>query len=187
MADFKDALEEYLSNFVPDVYQKSIYAIDYKKLKDRGIKLITFDVDDTIAPKDSPVLPREAIALVSYLKNQLYFEVMLLSNAGSSRVQGFADRMDVEYRAKAKKPSTRHFQEIQNSRGLAKAQMAHVGNSIVNDVAGGNAFGITTCLVRPVSHEKAIAPELERRGMWHKHHREKKGDQYYQLGETQKN
>lgn len=34
--------------FVPDVYQKNIYKIDYRRLKEKGIKLISFDIDDTI-------------------------------------------------------------------------------------------------------------------------------------------
>ncbi|MCI8537529.1 MAG: hypothetical protein HFF18_02565 [Oscillospiraceae bacterium] len=78
--------------------------------------------------------------------------------------------------------------------------MAHVGNSQINDVAGGNAFGITTCLVRragkvtkvvnaaekiglPTEGQK-LRKELKKRGLWRKHHKENKGDQYYQLGEV---
>ena len=34
--------------FVPDIYQKNIYKIDYRKLKEKGVKLISFDIDDTI-------------------------------------------------------------------------------------------------------------------------------------------
>ena len=34
--------------FVPKVYQPSIYEVDYKKWKEAGIKVISFDIDDTI-------------------------------------------------------------------------------------------------------------------------------------------
>lgn len=178
-------LDAYIRMYVPDVYQKNIYAIDYEKLKKRGIKLITFDVDDTILPKHTDSLPGAAIIHITGIK-KMGFDVVLVSNARDSRVKGFAERLDVEYVARAKKPSVRHFREIRDRYHLAEEQMAHVGNSIVNDVGGANSFGITSCLVRPVAHEKEIAPELERRGLWHKHHREWKGDQYYQLGATQK-
>ena len=43
--------DEYLiKTYVPDVFQKSIFNIDYDKLKAAGIKLISFDIDDTIVP-----------------------------------------------------------------------------------------------------------------------------------------
>ena len=40
--------DERLKEFIPDVYQKDIYSIDYALLKEKGIKLISYDIDDTI-------------------------------------------------------------------------------------------------------------------------------------------
>ncbi len=34
--------------YIPDVYQKDIYQIDYQRLWNQGIRLISFDIDDTI-------------------------------------------------------------------------------------------------------------------------------------------
>ena len=49
---FQAALEHYsddeLMVYVPDVYQEDIYRIDYARLKENGVKLISFDIDDTI-------------------------------------------------------------------------------------------------------------------------------------------
>ena len=36
--------------FVPDIYSKSIYTIDYKSLKKNKVKCIIFDLNNTIAP-----------------------------------------------------------------------------------------------------------------------------------------
>ena len=36
--------------FVPDMYFKSIYTIDYKDLKKKKIKCLIFDLNNTIAP-----------------------------------------------------------------------------------------------------------------------------------------
>ena len=191
MSNWEKMTDDFLKNFVPDVYQEDIYAIDYTKLREKGIELITFDLDETIAPKSMAKPPRAAIVQISVLKEQ-GFKVWLLSNTSPARVKKFAERMGVEYIARAKKPSTEHFQEIKDNCGLRKDQMAHVGNSIMNDVAGGKSFGITTCLVRRCeSHsvlavDKKLEKELEKRGLWHKHHKEQKEDQYYQLGERQR-
>ena len=39
-----------IKRFLPDMYQESIFTINYKKLKKNGIKCILFDVDNTITP-----------------------------------------------------------------------------------------------------------------------------------------
>ena len=39
-----------MDNFVPDMYQKSIYHIDYEKLYDDGIRCLLFDLDNTCVP-----------------------------------------------------------------------------------------------------------------------------------------
>ena len=38
-----------LEKFVPDIYTKSIYTIDYKSLKNKKIKCLIFDLNNTIA------------------------------------------------------------------------------------------------------------------------------------------
>ena len=37
-----------MDKFIPDMYQKSIFTINYKKLKKRGIKCLLFDLDNTM-------------------------------------------------------------------------------------------------------------------------------------------
>ena len=41
--------------FRPDIYRQSIYDIDYKKLKEQGIKCLIFDLDNTLVPIDEDV------------------------------------------------------------------------------------------------------------------------------------
>ena len=37
-----------MEKYIPDIYQKSIYAIDYQKLASRGIKCLLIDLDNTL-------------------------------------------------------------------------------------------------------------------------------------------
>ena len=41
--------------FYPDIYAKNIFEIDYEKLKDKGIKCLVFDLDNTLVPVKSSV------------------------------------------------------------------------------------------------------------------------------------
>ena len=202
MSKFKDMSDDYLKrNYVPDVYQPSIHAIDYEKLKAHGIKAISFDIDDTIAALTDHNPPKSTITKFEDLK-KMGFDLILITNAGDGRGERFADALGVPYIASAEKPSTAHFEKILDRFGLEKSQMAHVGNSMTRDVAGGNAFGVTTCLVRNVgkaavggnkiqkvlggTEGQQIKEEMKERNIWRKHHKYEKGDQYYQLGEMPK-
>ena len=200
MSKFANMSDDYLKrNYVPAVYQPDIYGIDYQKLKDAGVRLISFDIDDTIAGLEEKNPSKEAKTLFENLKN-MGFSVILLSNTYEDRVAHFASKLGIEgeYVARAEKPLTAQFVKLLDRFGLDKSQMAHVGNSQRNDIAGGNAAGIITCLVRRAgvigglakripgyrTEGQKLREELENRGIWRKHSLYEKGDQYYQLGEA---
>ena len=212
--NIQNCSDEEMKIYIPDVYQKDIYKIDYLKLKDNGIKLISFDIDDTIndiflnkveakVPVFKVKMPADAIEFFAKLKS-LGFTVTLLTNAGSDLAKEVAKQLNADdYIARANKPETMNFQVMQEQYGVEKSQMAHVGNDIRTDIKGGNTFGITTCLVRRKGFSMKLVKfigkntgmptkgtlirnELLERDLWRKHHLKEKGDQYYQLGETPK-
>ena len=212
---FQAALEHYTDDelmvYVPDVYQEDIYRIDYARLKENGIKLISFDIDDTIddsfinklqanAPGLTVTMPDKARELVQGLK-AMGFTVVLLTNAQQELAEGACKDLGADYCiARARKPEISGFEMITSRYGVDKSQMAHVGNSMRADIAGGNKYGVTTCLVRRAGTSMKlvkfvsntlgvptkghlIRERLLERNMWRKHHVYCPGDQYYQLGE----
>ena len=184
--------------YVPDVYQKSIFTVDYERLWKAGIRLLTFDVDDTIVPLEHHSVDKATIALFEKLK-MMGFTIYLISNNHSEhRIQSISKRLGVPAISAAGKPRTDSLQQILDAyyqlygETIIPRQMMHTGNSILSDVASGNVFGATTCLVRNIGKlgrvirivrpkERELCHELERRGLWRKHHSKTKGDQYYQL------
>ena len=54
--------------FIPDIYQKSIFTINYDKLKKKGIKCLLFDLDNTISPAKEVVLCKKTKKLLDKLK-----------------------------------------------------------------------------------------------------------------------
>lgn len=186
MNKFKTMSDDYLrQNYVPDVYQEKIYSIDYQKLWDNGIRFLSFDIDDTIAGLLTPNPPKEAKTLFESLKAK-GFKVMLLSNTWDKRAKDFAEELGIEgsYIPRAEKPLTSHFAKMQELCGFEKSQMAHIGNSMMDDIAGGNVFGIVTCLVRRAgvasglpkkmgiqTPGQKLRKELKKRGIWRKHHK----------------
>lgn len=214
-AELKGFSDAELMVFVPDVYQKNIYRIDYGKLKENGIKLISFDIDDTIGdvlihhikaglPGTKVTMSKDAQELFARLKS-MGFIVTLLTNAKAEIAVDTCDSLLADgYIARAKKPDTKNFEAMMERFGITDPkQVAHVGNSIAQDVRGGNQAGVTTCLVRRAGNSMKVGNALMKlvgvktkghqirkrlleRDLWRKHHADAKGDQYYQLGELPK-
>ena len=59
-----------MSKFKPNMYVKNIFEIDYKKLKDRDIKVLLFDFDNTIIEKGNNVIDKKTLKLLNSLKSR---------------------------------------------------------------------------------------------------------------------
>ena len=139
-----------LEKFIPDKYQKSVFTIDYKKLKLCGIKCIIFDVDNTLAPISAAKPSRKVKDLVERLKD-MGFRVLIVSNASKKRLTPFKELLEVDCAASSKKPFSFKFRKVLNDYKYKVNEVAIIGDQLMTDVLGGNRVGITTILVNPIS------------------------------------
>ena len=65
-----------MENFIPDIYQKNIYDIDYHKLKKRGIKCLLFDLDNTLVPVKTDTPTKKVKELFHFLETD--FKVIII-------------------------------------------------------------------------------------------------------------
>lgn len=156
-----------MDNFIPDIYQKSIYHIDYEKLLDSGIKCILFDLDNTCAPYKDTEPNKRLIELFEMLKD-MDFKLIIFSNAPKKRIRPFKKILNVDCLASARKPWKKNFMKILNIFGYNLSEVAIVGDQLYKDILGGNRMGIKTILVNPMSKDdmiitKYIFRPLERR------------------------
>lgn len=61
---------------IPDIYQKNIYSINYKNLKNNGIKCLLFDLDNTIVPLKEIKPTKKTIDLFDSLK-EMGFKIII--------------------------------------------------------------------------------------------------------------
>ena len=61
---------------IPDIYQKSIYSINYKKLKKNGIKCLLFDLDNTLVTYKETVPDSKLKELFAHLEED--FKVIII-------------------------------------------------------------------------------------------------------------
>ena len=148
-----------MDNFVPDIYQKSIYHIDYEKLLDSGIKCILFDLDNTCIPYKDKEPNKKLVNLFEDLKDK-GFKLIIFSNATKRRIAPFKKVLNVDCLARAGKPSKKNFLKILKLFNLNLSDVAIVGDQLYKDILGGNKVGITTILVNPMSKDDMFFTRL---------------------------
>lgn len=152
--------------YIPDIYQKNIYDINYKKLKKNGIKCILFDLDNTLIrpvsfARNIKVPSPNTLELFKKLK-KLGFKLIVFSNGLKGKTQRYGEIVGLETRSRMKKPSTEGFEEIMKTFNLKQTEVIMIGDQILTDIKGGNEAGITTALIRPLSKSEFIFTRINR-------------------------
>ena len=150
-----------MEKYIPDIYVKSIYYIDYDKLKERGIKCILFDLDNTVAPLSIKKPNKKIKDLFIKLKG-MGFKLIIFSNSGKSRLKPFKEELEVDCAFSCKKPMRKKFDVILRDYKYGISEVAIVGDNIVTDVLGGNKVGITSILVNPISNKEKVPAKVSR-------------------------
>lgn len=150
-----------MDRFIPDIYVKSIYEIDYNALKKQGIKCILFDLDNTIAPIHVPIPDKELKDLFLDL-HVLDFKVIILSNAKKARVEPFKEKLNVDSSFHSKKPFKKKYKKIMDIYGFKDNEIACIGDQLLTDIYGANRMGFLSILVNPISNEDYFGTKINR-------------------------
>ena len=75
--------------------------------------------------------------------------VLVVSNNKDSRIKRVVEKFDLDYVARALKPTARGF-KLAEKLGLKPSEMLMVGDQIMTDIRGANAAGIRNVLVQPI-------------------------------------
>lgn len=136
--------------FLPDIYQKSIYTIDYESLKNAGIKIVLFDLDNTLVPITGLVPTQKLKDLFEEIKS-IGLKPVILSNSGRRRVEPFKDGLLIDAAYSSKKPLKGKYKKIMDVYDVKPTELAAIGDQLLTDVFGANRMGITSILINPIS------------------------------------
>ena len=150
MLELKCEEESKVEKYIPDIYAKSVYDIDYDNLISRGIKCVLFDLDNTLLPPKSNEVSRKMIDFMKQLK-KTNIHLIIYSNSGKKRVSDVASKLDLEYFYFVCKPYTGKINKIFKKYEYNQSEIAVVGDQLLTDVLFGNRVGITTILINPLS------------------------------------
>ncbi|GIO27615.1 YqeG family HAD IIIA-type phosphatase [Ornithinibacillus bavariensis] len=138
-----------LKRFLPNEHVKSIYEIDPLTLKEKGIKGIITDLDNTLVPWDVKEATPEVINWFKQMKDN-GIKVTIISNNKEERVKMFSEPLGTPFVFSARKPLSRAFKTASRQMELKKEEIVVVGDQLLTDVLGGNSAGLYTILVVPI-------------------------------------
>nr|WP_285869529.1 YqeG family HAD IIIA-type phosphatase [Mesobacillus maritimus] len=150
-----------LKHFLPDQHVKSIFEITPESLKEKGVKGIITDLDNTLVEWDRPSATPKLIEWFENMKKNDIL-VTIVSNNKEDRVKFFADPLVTPYIYRAKKPMTKAFNRAVKDMGLNKDETVVIGDQLLTDVFGGNRGGFHTILVVPVAQTDGLATRFNR-------------------------
>jgi uncharacterized protein len=150
-----------LKNFLPDEHVKSIFDIKPEDLKQRGIKGIITDLDNTLVEWDRPNATPELIKWFEQIKKHNIL-VTIVSNNNEIRVKEFADPLQIPFIFQARKPLVRAFNRALSQMEIKKEEAVVIGDQLLTDVLGGNRSGFHTILVVPVAQTDGFITKFNR-------------------------
>lgn len=101
-----------LSRFLPNKYVKSIFDIQPESLKEKGIKGIITDLDNTLVAWDVEHATPEVIEWFNLMKEH-DIKITIISNNNVDRVKVFSEPLDTPFIYSARKPLKRAFKKVQ--------------------------------------------------------------------------
>jgi uncharacterized protein len=151
-----------LKHFLPDQHVKSIFEITPESLKEKGVKGIITDLDNTLVEWDRPTATPK---LIEWFDNMRKHEILvtIVSNNNETRVRSFSDPLQIPFIFQAKKPMTRAFNKALKQMGLRKEETVVIGDQLLTDVLGGNRSGFHTILVVPVAKTDGFITKFNRK------------------------
>jgi HAD superfamily phosphatase (TIGR01668 family) len=139
-----------VSLLAPDLYVTSVHAIDLDALWRDGVRLLLLDLDNTLLPRDTNVVPDELKAWAAELRGR-GFKVCLVSNNFHERVRIVAAELGFDLVDHAVKPLPFAFLRALKLEGATAREAAVIGDQLFTDILGGAFLGMRTVLVRPLS------------------------------------
>ena len=149
-----------MDKFIPDMYQKSIYDINYKKLKKRGIKCLLFDLDNTLINYDEQNVNTKVKNLFAKLEDD--FKVIIMSNSGKKRLTHIKEALNVDVAFSSRKPFKYKYKKILALYGFKDYQVAAIGDQLITDVFGANRMGFTSVFVNRLNDNEPVKTKVNR-------------------------
>ena len=138
-------------SLLPTVIVDTVTQLTPEILRQRGIRLLMLDFDNTIVPYTTNVPTEEMHTwLESMEKSDI--QLCVVSNSKRNRVKIFCEKYGIDCITHAKKPFPKGIRECLRKYQISPSQCALVGDQIFTDTMGANGCGVTSVLVNAIDN-----------------------------------
>lgn len=134
----------------PDIYAESVFKINYKKLYEKGIRNIIFDVDNTLISYDESEPNKKLIKLFQHIE-KIGFTIFLVSNNTHQRISYFSKNLDFHFVANSNKPLPFKVRRRLKGHTININNTVIIGDQLLTDVFFSKFLRIRSILVSPIS------------------------------------
>jgi len=136
-------------SFLPAMITDAVTDLSPRLLKERGIKLLMMDFDNTLVPYTTSI-PTQVV--VDWLKamQQDSVQLCVVSNSKKDRVKVFCEQYGLPCITHARKPFAKGIRQCLARYGLPPEACALVGDQIYTDTLGANCQGVQSILVKAI-------------------------------------
>jgi len=135
--------------FTPDFICSGVYDIDFDTLKERNIKGLIFDIDNTLVSYRQERPTEKVSVLMNRLKSE-GFEICFVSNNSRQRVDMFNADFNFFSYPEARKPSVKSIKAALLAMDLTAKNAAFVGDQLFTDVMAAKRAKLMAILVNPI-------------------------------------
>lgn len=138
-------------SFLPKLLADDLTAITPTLLRQRGIRLLMLDFDNTIVPYTTDIPTPEMERWLKEMQGQ-EIRLCVVSNSKRDRVKVFCRKRGLDCITHARKPFQKGIRQCLEKYGIPASQAALAGDQIYTDTLGANAAGVTSILVRAINN-----------------------------------
>ncbi len=150
-----------LERFYPSFVIHSVADLPIDQLRQQGIRLLFFDIDNTLAPFDVAEPDDATLQLLSQWK-AMGFAICLLSNNNARRVSLFNRRLHGIAVHRAGKPGTKKMRQVMAHLHVTPQQTALIGDQVFTDMYCANRAGVLAILCRPICNRDQLVTKVKR-------------------------
>ena len=145
----------------PEMYVRWIGELDPEKLKERGIRLLLVDFDNTLRESTDASSTHGSKAVLTKLKENGITPV-ILSNNFASHCRQYAESCGVDYRSFSMKPLPFTYREVMKTYGCTQQETAAIGDQLLTDMLGAYLAGVYRILSDPLSEKDNLSGTVSR-------------------------
>ena len=139
-------------SFLPKIITDELTDVTPELLRERNIRLLMLDFDNTIVPYTTTNPTEEMETWLKTMNERPDIQLCIVSNSHNDRVPKFCRERTIAVITHAKKPFPKGIRECLQKYGIPASQAALVGDQIYTDTLGANGAGVTSILVKAIDN-----------------------------------